>query len=322
MPLIENSVYRSRGLLASGHAQTIIPTLFRRVPQLPYDRERLPLADGDFVDLDWTRVGSDRVAVLCHGLEGSSQTHYMRGMASALNDAGWDVLGFNYRGCSGEPNRLPRFYHSGATDDLAEVVTAAQHGGAYARIALVGFSLGGNLVLKYLGEQRGDYPAGLCGAVAISAPCDLGACAARLEAPANRVYAQRFVRRLKAKVHDKARRYPGLIDPLPLARVDSVAAFDEQYTAPLNGFANAADYWEKCSSRHFVAHLAFPALLISAANDPLLTPKCYPIDTARRSNLLTLEILRHGGHVGFVQHESDGYYWHERRAVGFLGSLR
>lgn len=320
MPLIENSAYRSRGLLRSGHVQTVIPTLLRRVRGVAYQRERLTLGDGDFIDLDWTRIGSNRVAVLCHGLEGSTDTHYMRGMTRALNGAGWDVLGFNFRGCSGEPNLKPRFYHSGATDDLAAVVDTAAGNAAYRQLALVGFSLGGNLVLKYLGEQRRHYPASLSGAIAISAPCDLGGCATKLEAPENRIYAHRFLRRLKAKVQDKARRHPGLIDTGPLPAIRNIQAFDEYYTAPLNGFASARDYWERCSSRQFLDKLVKPVLLLTAANDPLLTPTCYPRDVARQSEYLTLEIPRHGGHVGFIQHKADGHYWHERRTVDFLNS--
>ncbi|MEC9341010.1 MAG: alpha/beta fold hydrolase [Pseudomonadota bacterium] len=318
MPLIESSGYRSRGLLKSGHLQTVLPTLLRAVPEVRYQRTRLTLRDKDFVDLDCSSVTSDRVAVLCHGLEGSTDTHYMRGMTRALNRAGWDVVGFNFRGCSGEPNLQPRFYHSGATDDLAEVVDAVTSRRALTHLALVGFSLGGNLVLKYLGEARGDYPPSLAAAVAISVPCDLGECATRLGALQNQVYARRFLRHLKNKVRDKARHLPGLIDLTPLPTIHSIEAFDEHYTAPLNGFANARDYWMRCSSRYFLDRLASPVLLLSAANDPLLTPACYPVDVARRSDRLTLEIPPHGGHVGFMQHPTDGRYWHEQRAVDFL----
>ena len=318
MPLIESSGYRSRGLLTSGHLQTIFPTLLRAVPAVRYQRTRLILSDKDFVDLDCSSIASDRVAVLCHGLEGSTDTHYMRGMTWSLNRAGWDVVGFNFRGCSGEPNLHARFYHSGATDDLAEVIHAVTLRRAPTHLALVGFSLGGNLVLKYLGEARDDYPPSLAAAVAISVPCDLGECATRLGALQNRVYARRFLLHLKNKVREKARHLPGLIDLTPLPTIHSIAAFDEHYTAPLNGFANARDYWMRCSSRYFLDHLASPVLLLSAANDPLLTPACYPVDVARRSDLLTLEIPPHGGHVGFMQHLTDGLYWHEQRAVDFL----
>ena len=314
MPLLESD-YDPRGIFRHAHASTIIPSLLRRVLAPSYVRERLALADGDFVDLDRLRTGARRLAVLCHGLEGDSSRPYMRGMARALSTAGWDVVCYNFRGCSGEPNRSSRTYHSGATDDLREVLAHVMP--EYGLTVLVGFSLGGNLVLKYLGEEGAA--AAVAGAMAISVPVDLDDACARICRPSNRLYHDRFMRKLKKKIRTKAAAYPGTVDPAPLAGVRHLRAFDDAYTAPLHGFRDAADYYARCSSLPGLGDIRVPALLLTAANDPLLGDRCYPREIARKSSHLHLEVADHGGHTGWYLR--GGTYYSERRAVEFLEDL-
>ena len=317
MPIISPSSYRPPPGMSNGHLQTILPSLLRRVTGVVYQRERIETADGDFIDLDWSRCGSRRLVVLCHGLEGSSEAPYMRGMARAFNRAGWDAVAYNYRGCSGEINRRLRAYHSGATDDLAAVHRHIAGRQAYRSIGWVGFSLGGNLVLKYLGENGRTLADDSHWAAAVSVPCDLQAGARRLERAANQIYNWRFLRTLKAKALWKARRYPGRIDRQRLAAVRSLKAFDDLFTAPVHGFRDAEDYWRRCSALGFLSRIRVPTLVINALNDPFLGHTCFPYSEARRNPLLFLETPASGGHVGFLPRAGNDLFWHEARIVRF-----
>ena len=278
-------------------------------------RERLETPDGDFIDLDWAAPGAGKVAVLCHGLEGNAHRSYMLGMTRALGAAGWDIAAYNYRGCSGEPNRLLRSYHSGATDDLRFVLDHVLERG-YTSLALVGFSLGGNLILKFLGEDPGSVPAAVLGAVAISAPVSLADGSAELARRGNRLYQQRFLRKLRKKIRRKARALPGRIDERHFAHIKTLIDFDDHYTAPLHGFRDAADYYARCSSRQWLGDIRIPTLLVSALNDPFLGKDCYPHAEARESEFFFLDTPEFGGHVGF--HARGGRYWSEQRAADFL----
>ena len=303
--------------MANGHLQTILPSLLRRVKNVSYQRERITTPDDDFIDIDWSRCGSRHLALLCHGLEGSSRAPYMQGMVRALNQAGWDAVAYNFRGCSGEINRQLRAYHSGATDDLAIVHHHISLTQAYHSMGFVGFSLGGNLVLKYLGENGRALDPDRHWAASISVPCDLKAGARQLDRAVNQVYNWRFLRTLIRKARWKARRYPGHIDTLRLKTVASLKAFDDLYTAPIHGFLDAEDYWRRCSALRFLNDIRIPTLLINALNDPFLDRPCFPYATARRNNMLFLETPRSGGHVGFLPYSLQGPFWHETRVVQF-----
>ena len=238
-------------------------------------------------------------------------------MALAFHRAGWDVVAWNCRGCSGEPNRQLRFYHSGSSDDLGTVVDHVLAAGRWSELGLVGFSLGGNQTLKYLGEQGGAIDARVGGAVAFSVPCDLAASSVRLGEWQNRLYMARFMKTLREKVRGKERLFPG---QLPLAGLDEMRTFrqfDDRYTAPLHGFVDAQDYWDQCGSLRFLADIRVPALLVNAADDPFLAGRCFPRDEAEANDAFFLEVPPHGGHVGFVTR--DQTYWSESRAVQFLG---
>jgi predicted alpha/beta-fold hydrolase len=321
MPIVSPSTYRPPPGLTNGHLQTILPSLLRRVGGVVYRRERIGTTDGDFIDLDWSCCGSRHLVVLCHGLEGSSRAAYIKGMARAANQAGWDAVAYNYRGCSGEANRLLRAYHSGATDDLATVHRYIVQHHTCLRIGWVGFSLGGNLVLKYLGENSRTLDEKQHWAAAVSVPCDLAASARRLDRAANRIYNWRFLRTLKAKARWKARRYPGRIDLSKLAAAHTLKAFDDLFTAPVHGFRDAQDYWRRCSALRFLHRIRVPTLVINALNDPFLDGPCFPYAAARRNPLLFLETPRSGGHVGFPPRAWNGTFWHEDRIVQFARQL-
>ena len=316
MPLVA-SPFSPPLLLRGGHVQTILGAYRRRRTQATFVRERWELEDGDFLDVDWARRGHARLAILSHGLEGSSAQGYIRGLAAALGAAGWDVLAWNLRGCSGEPNRLPRFYHSGETGDLRTVIARAAQD--YEHIALAGFSLGGNITLKYLGEAP-PHPHIVC-AAAISVPIDLASCARRLDrAWDNRLYLRRFLASMRAKIAAKARQFPDRFEVRGLDSVTTFEEFDGRFTAPLHGFRDADDYWTCCSARPFLPALTVPTLFLNARNDPFLTDRCFPAPEAEESAHLFLEAPASGGHVGFLDFHNGGSPWWERRVVEFLTS--
>ncbi len=285
-------------LYCLGHAETLAGALLRPSPDLRPLRLRTDTPDDDFLDLDLMERGFDRVALVSHGLEGHSRRPYVLCMAQALLEAGWDVIAWNMRGCSGEPNALPRFYHSGETGDLHCVVQAALRRG-YQTVALVGFSLGGNQILKYFGEDPDRVPSQVAAAACFSVPCDLDGAERRISRPDNVLYTTRFMLDLKKRVRSIARRFPGLVDLRQLPLVRTIRQFDHAYTAPLHGFTGAEDYYARCSSRQFLHAIGVPSLLVNALNDPFLSGSCFPTPEAKASNSFSLLTPRRGGHVGF-----------------------
>ncbi|MBX2896157.1 MAG: alpha/beta fold hydrolase [Cyclobacteriaceae bacterium] len=309
--------YRAPAILFTNHLETIYPALFRTVTGVTYSRERMITPDQDFLDLDWINNNSDKLVIISHGLEGNSERAYIKGMAKIFSQNGYDVLAWNYRGCSEEMNWQLRFYHSGATDDLDLVVQYAITKG-YAAINLVGFSLGGNLTLKYVGEQAHTLAKQINRVVAFSVPLHLHSCSMQITSSAYGIYSKRFLKTLKQKVKLKASMMPG-IDIQPLDRINTLFDFDDAYTAPIHGFAGALDYYEKCSSLYFLDHLRRQTLLVNAANDPFLSTRCYPNNFKEHIYLKT-EYPQHGGHVGFAQFTKNGVYWSELRALQFIQS--
>lgn len=317
MPVLSFSTYSAPRGFRNGHLQTVFPAVFRRTPWITRQRVRITTPDGDFLDLDQARSpGSRRTAVLSHGLEGASGNAYVQGMALALLRRGWNIVAWNFRGCSGEPNRVLRSYHSGATEDLSAVVDHVLAAGAVDQLALVGFSLGGNLTLKYLGESPRDPR--ITRAAVFSVPCDLASSSRKLESLTNRIYMARFLQGLRKKIREKMVQFPGQIDGTGLERMRTFREFDGAYTAPLNGFRSAEDYWERASSRPVLGGIRTPTLLVNASDDPFLAPECYPVDAAENHPHLFLEMPDHGGHIGFVTLRGGGEYWSEWRAAAFL----
>lgn len=299
----------------NSHVETIYPSLIRKVELQPYQRERITTADTDFLDLDWLKQGSPDLIMISHGLEGNTQRAYIKGMARVGYQHGYDVLTWNYRGCSEEMNKALRFYHSGATDDLATVIDHA-HSLGYKKIFLVGFSLGGNLTLKYLGEKR-SRPESIKKSVTFSVPLDLHTSCEKISKPSNWIYSQRFLKSLRKKVIDKSRIMSGL-DVRGLEKVKTLREFDDHFTGPIHGFKNALDYYHQCSAIRFIQDISIPSLIISAANDPFLSPECYPHQLVKQHSSVLFESPRYGGHVGFTQFSKNGLYWSEQRAIDFI----
>ena len=310
------SVYSPPWFLFNEHLETIYPSLFRSVKRLDYTPERISTADHDFLDLFWLKGNSDQVVIISHGLEGNAHRAYIRGMAKAFHENNYNVLAWNYRGCGDEMNRTLRFYHSGATDDLDAVVNHAIHRG-YETIYLIGFSLGGNLTLKYAGERSID-PA-IKGVVTFSVPLDLYASCLQIAKPSNWIYARRFLKSLKNKIRAKATLMSGL-DATRLEKITSLIQFDDCYTGPLHGFKNAIDYYRQCSAIGFLNSIATPTLIVNALNDPFLSKECFP--SAINNSFIHFETPARGGHVGFTQFSENDLYWSEQRALDFIGTLR
>lgn len=310
-----NPPYKPPFFLINGHFETIYPALFRSVVCKPYQRERILTDDDDFLDLDWLKEGSEQLVIISHGLEGNTRRAYVRGLARALHMAGFDVLTWNYRGCSEEMNRQLRFYHSGSTDDLDRVVQHAISKG-YKTLRLAGFSLGGNLTLKYLGEAR-HRPEAIRQAVAYSVPLDLYTSCQTISKPANRLYALKFLHSLKKKIRRKANLYKEL-DTRHLNKIKTLKEFDDNYTAPLHGFNNAIHYYETCSSIRFLENIKVPTRIINARNDPFLSPECFPVEKLRNHPSVQLLCPERGGHVGFAQFNANDVYWSEVQAVEFF----
>jgi uncharacterized protein len=322
MPLVP-STYRPPLLLRSAHLQTIYAALVRRVPLVTGDRERIQTPDGDFLDLDWHfRKYSKRLLILTHGLEGNSRQAYMQGMARAFSDQGWNILSWNFRGCSGEMNRKLQSYHSGATEELQIILDHVFQKDVFSEIALVGFSLGGNVTLKYLGDRADTLDTRIQSAVAISVPCDLKSSSLRLEDTQNLIYMERFMISLRKKIRAKIESFPGDLQDEGLDRMRTFRQFDGAYTAPLHGFTSAEDYWARSSSKPVLKNIRIPTLLINAGDDPFLAENCYPMAVARDSDKFHLEIPFHGGHVGFVTFGNNNTYWSERRALEFVEEKR
>lgn len=304
--------YRAPRWLRNGHAQTVWGALVRLPIRLPLGHERWELPDGDFVDVEILRAptADSPVVVVCHGLEGNTRAGYVRGLLRELRTAGLGAVAINFRGCGDELNRLERFYHSGDTDDLAFVVDRLWRDRPGRAIGLAGFSLGGNVVAKYLGERGDAAPPEVRAAAVVSVPFDLGLSARTLDGPGlmARVYRGRFLRRLRGKIARKHRRMPSL--PLQAARAArTFREFDHRVTAPLHGFASAEEYWTKSSSRQFLTAVRRPLLIVAAEDDPMVPPEALPRAEARANPYLTLEVSTEGGHVAFVH----GPPWAPRR---------
>ena len=295
--------------------------MFRQLPKVRFERERLELEDGDFMDLDWSRRGSRKLLIVLAGLEGKSNSLYSRAVINYFNDRGWDCLGPNYRGCSGEPNRLLRGYHMGISDDVATVVEYALSDGQYDTVAIVGYSLGGNLALKYLGEQAGRLPEQLLGIVSFSAPMDFEASCTRLSQWYNYHFLKYFMFPLNYKAWKKGRQFPGQVEYRRWLVAGDFLEFDRKFTAPTNGFGSVEEYYEQSSCLRVLDDIRTPALIVAAEDDTFISSNCYPYEVAEKNKFLTLEISRYGGHCGFIRRFFEKTYWMEERAYEFLERL-
>jgi len=304
--------------LPGPHAQTIAGRLLRRPVAPALRRERIDTPDGDFLDLDFTasmRPGSPLVLLL-HGLEGSAGRGYALNLYRELALRGVGAVGLNFRGCSGEPNRTARSYHSGETGDLRQVLAVIRARYPDSALGVIGFSLGGNVLLKHLGEE-GAQAAGLRACVAVSVPYDLGACADALDrTPMGRFYTRRFLATMKEKLIARRALVVRRIDLERALGARSFRAFDDAVTAPLHGFASAEDYYTRCSSAGFVAAIRTPTLLLQAEDDPFLPSQAIPRAAVRANPALEPVFLPRGGHVGFIEGQPwSPRFWVERVAA-------
>lgn len=315
MPLVQPSTYQSSFLFQHYHLNTIFPSVFRKVLGIKYIRETMDTPDDDFIDLDFSTVGSRKIAIVIHGLEGDASRHYVKGMVRQFNRQGWDAVGMNFRSCSGRPNRQKRSYHMGASDDLALVVSHLVNKG-YESIVPIGFSLGGNVTLKYLGENGTKLPTEVKAGVAFSVPIEIISANQEINHPRNRIYLNRFITSLTEKVVAKAKFYPELNDLMPATPPQNFAEFDSIFTGPIHGYKDAMDYWTHTSSIQFLDKICRPTLLVNALDDSFLSKECYPYDLAKRSKYFYLETPKHGGHVGFASFSRQ--FWSERRAWEFV----
>ena len=319
MALIDNSTYNPKYFFRSKHFNTMYRTLFHNFT-IPFKRKRLELNDKDFIDLDFSSVTSNKIAIVLHGLEGSSNSNYVKSLTQVLNDNKWDVVAVNFRGCSGESNRLLSSYHSGKTDDLSRVIEYLEEQYNYESFNIIGFSLGGNVTLKYLGQNEDTFSKKIMAAVTVSVPCDLKGSSESIAKFWNKVYMQRFLISLKKKSHIKLKQFPdSFLKKENIDNVKNFYDFDNMYTAPAHGFKDAFDYWEKSSSKQFINNIKVPTLLITATDDPFLSESCIPVKEANNNKNFALEITKHGGHVGFNSNfsQSNGL-WLENRIVQFL----
>jgi predicted alpha/beta-fold hydrolase len=313
--------YRPAPWLRNPHLHTVWGRLARPLPRLALRRERWATPDDDFLDLVRLDAAAEAPTfLLLHGLEGSLRSHYVLPTLQLAHSWGWQANALFFRGCGDEPNHLPRSYHSGETSDLALVVDRLRAERPGAPLVLTGVSLGGNVLLKYLGEQGDALVGTVAAATAISVPFDLARSCAHIDTSA-RFYARRFLRTLRTKALDKVTRFPGLADPRAIRRADSLWSFDDAYTSVVHGFRDAADYYRQSSSIHYLGGIRVPTLLLSAHDDPFHPPDLLP-DVAtltRRNPSLVTEFVEVGGHVGFVEGavpwRTSSYC--ERRAVEF-----
>lgn len=315
MPILP-SEFKPASLFRSPHTQTMVPALLRRPSVDSPPISSLHTADGDVLLYRLHSHGNRRIAIISHGLEGSFDSAYVRGMSRALIASGWDVLSWNMRGCGDMPNRLVTWYHSGKTDDLKTIIeaTCAMN---YDEIALIGFSVGGNITLKYLGEEAHNVPATISSAVVISVPMDLAGSADALAKHRNTIYMQYLLRPLRRRMREKALRFPSHFDISGLSRISTFHEFDRRFTAPFHGFASVEEYWHSSSSLRYLNTISVPTLAISALDDPFLSPSCFPHEIAREHAYLHLETPKHGGHVGFWDSLKLETTWAERRAIDF-----
>lgn len=320
MPILESN-YKPPRLFKNGFLSTVYSGLIRKVKGVIHQRERIDLSDGDFIDLDWShsKEKTDKLIILLHGLEGNAQRPYITGTAKHFNENGIDAVSVNFRGCSGEPNRNYNSYHSGETQDLHQVIQHAINNKDYSEIFLKGISLGGNVILKYLGE-RTEIPMEVKAGIAISVPCHLDGSANELHAFKNILFHDRFKKHLVKSLSLKQQKFPDRISLQELKSIKTLNDFDNVYTSKAHGFKDANDYYEQSSSLQFLPNIKIPTLIINSLNDSFLSAECYPIKAAKENPNLYLEMPQYGGHVGFV--DKKNVYYNEKRALEFVNEHR
>jgi len=317
MPII-TSKYKAPLLFQNGHWASIYPSVFRSIKGIQTTRERITTPDNDFLDLDWSKKGQDKLILVLHGLEGDASRPYVQGMMKLFNQHGYDGVGMNFRGCSGEMNRTLQMYHSGEIRDVSFVLEHIGEQYNYKEIVLIGFSLGGSITLNYVGRKGATVHPLLKKAIAVSTPIDLVKSATGLDEGKfnNSVYVRRFLKKLNEKVAIKEAQFPGTFDVKAIQQHTTFYGFDDAVTAKVHGFANALDYYTKASSLPFLGNISIPTYILSAKNDSFLSDPSYPYAIAATNPNIYLEVPEKGGHVGFPQFGKNEIYYAEERALG------
>lgn len=317
MPILHNATYNPTFPFKNGHFNTIYRILFAN-NKVIFKRKRLELDDGDFIDLDISSVKSDKLVIAIHGLEGSSKSTYIVSLTKVLNEHNFDVIAMNHRSCSGELNRLLSSYHSGKTEDLEAVITYIEKHYNYKEIHIVGYSLGGNITLKYMGE--GKVSSKIKSAVGVSVPCSLSDSSKQMNLLSNRLYLNRFLKSLKVKAFEKLKQFPdSFLTKEKIQSIKNFNDFDTIYTAPAHGFKNAEDYYKKSSCKQYIHSIKLPTLLITSLDDPFFGEASYPFQEAKLNDAFFMEATKYGGHVGFGTYlNQKKNTWSEHRILSFL----
>lgn len=319
---ITKSTFKPAWGLSNPHLQTLWATFFRSMPEVNLSSKRLELEDGDFIDLAITPLAGKPIVIMMHGLEGSLKSPYVKPLIKQLDESGYGVCFMHFRGCSEELNRLPRSYHSGDSNDLHFVINYLKEEYHQSPFAVIGYSLGGNVLLKWLGELGADAPTTT--AIAVSVPFQLEHAGDRLEKSFSRVYQKHLISICQKKYQQKFKTQPSPLGAeLDVCKLDTFYTFDDQVTAPLHGFDSADDYYQQCSSRQFLKHIEKPTLVLHAKDDPFMWERTVP-DEDELSHSVVLELSDSGGHVGFVggTHPLNIEYWVDKRIMEWLNSLR
>ena len=303
----------------NGHFNTMYRPLFMK-DKATYSRKRITTWDNDFIDLDFSFVGSETLVLLIHGLEGSSESKYILSNSNHLNNKELDTVCFNLRGCSGEDNLLLATYHSGKTEDVDFVVNHLLENYNYKNIVIVGFSLGGNLTLKYLGEKGNNLSPIVKGGIASSVPIDIATAELEMDKLKNKLYMEMFFKTMKNKVLEKAHKFPEYkLDKDKLFKATRFKHLEYLYTAPVFGFDSPEDYWEKASSKPYLSKIKRPTLLINAKDDTFLSKECFPFEEAKNSEFFFFEETKYGGHCGFMtSFKPQENTWLENRIARFI----
>ncbi len=322
MAIIQDNTFKPNFFFRNKHVNTLYRH-FAYKTKIQYTRERIQTKDGDFLDLDKSLKNSNKLILAIHGLEGSSNSNYIQSLVHKANESNYDVIAVNLRGCSGEPNNKLNSYHSGKTEDLQDIIQHINNRYSYKEINIVGYSLGGNLTLKYMGEFAEELPENICSSVAVSTPCDLKSSALQLSKGFNKIYEFDFLISLRKKAKKKFLQFPNhQLDEKKILQSKTFKDFDNYFTAAANGFKDADDYWEKSSSKQFLQYINKPSLLISALDDPFLGDSCYPFKEAEHHKYFHFLPTKYGGHVGFYENfKVKTNTWLDDTVLDFIKNL-
>ncbi|CAA0244477.1 alpha/beta fold hydrolase [Tenacibaculum maritimum] len=318
MPLLKSD-FIPKIPFKNGYFNTIYRPLFMK-DTCQYNRKRITTWDADFIDLDFSLVGGNTLALLIHGLEGNSSSKYIASTSNQLNAIGIDTVCFNLRGCSGEDNLLLGTYHSGKTEDVDFVVQHLVNNYAYESLVIIGFSLGGNLTLKYMGEFANTQPSKIKGAIAVSVPVDITTAEKEMDMLKNKLYIEIFFKTMKNKILEKAHKFPEYqLNKEKLFKATRFKHLEHLYTVPVFGFKSPEDYWKKASAKPYLSKITKPTLLINAKDDTFLSKECYPYQEAKNSSYFHLMVTKYGGHVGFMSSFiPKENIWLEKEIINFI----